>query len=128
MSYDGSVKVIEQCCAPVLAEPLGVSEAVELAAAFKVLADPTRLRILSLVANAAGGELCACELPELTGRSQPTVSHHLKMLWRTPVSLPGSNGESGRGSGWSRIVSMCCEKLSYRQETECESSLVASVL
>lgn len=74
------MKVIEQCCAPVLAEPLAATEAVELAGAFKLLADSTRLRILSLIANADGGEMCACELPELTGRSQPTVSHHLKLL------------------------------------------------
>lgn len=72
--------VIQQCCGPVLCEPLDATEAEELAAAFKLLSDPTRLRILSLVANSAGGELCACDLPEATGKSQPTVSHHLTLL------------------------------------------------
>jgi ArsR family transcriptional regulator, arsenate/arsenite/antimonite-responsive transcriptional repressor len=74
------MEIIQQCCAPVLAEPLEISEAEELAAAFKLLADPTRLRILSLIANSPGGELCACDLPGVTGKSQPTVSHHLSLL------------------------------------------------
>lgn len=79
-SYAGGMKTIHTCCEPVLAEAIDAGEADELAQAFKLLADPVRLRILSLVANASGGELCACELPEITGRSQPTVSHHLSLL------------------------------------------------
>jgi ArsR family transcriptional regulator len=71
---------IDNCCGPVLTEPLDTTRADELAAAFKLLADPTRLRILSLIANAAAGEMCACDLPVLTGKSQPTVSHHLSLL------------------------------------------------
>ncbi len=74
------VKVIEACCEPVLTEPLAAEEADELASAFKVLADPIRLRLLSLVANAPGGELCACDVVDILGRSQPTVSHHLSIL------------------------------------------------
>jgi ArsR family transcriptional regulator len=74
------VKTIEACCDPVLAEPLDAGEAEDLAAAFKVLADPTRLRLLSLIANAEGREVCACDLVVPTGRSQPTVSHHLSIL------------------------------------------------
>ena len=74
------MKVIHTCCEPLLAEALAADEADELAQAFKLLSDPVRLRILSLVANAPGGALCACELPEITGRSQPTVSHHLSLL------------------------------------------------
>ncbi len=74
------VRVIEACCDPVLAEPLGVAEADELASAFKVLADPIRLRLLSLVSNAPDGELCACDVVDTIGRSQPTVSHHLSIL------------------------------------------------
>ncbi|GMQ86190.1 MAG: metalloregulator ArsR/SmtB family transcription factor [Acidimicrobiia bacterium] len=74
------VSVIEPCCAPVLAEPLEHAEADELAAGFKVLADPVRLRLLSLVANAPDGELCACDVVDLIERSQPTVSHHLSIL------------------------------------------------
>jgi ArsR family transcriptional regulator len=78
--YDGAVKIIETCCEPVLTEPIDADEAAELAGAFKLLADPVRLRILSLIANSSGGELCACDLPAIIGRSQPTVSHHLSLL------------------------------------------------
>lgn len=74
------VPTIQQCCQPVLSEPLNGGEAVELAAAFKVLADPVRLQLLSLIANASTGEMCACDLVVPTGRSQPTVSHHLSIL------------------------------------------------
>jgi ArsR family transcriptional regulator len=66
------------CCAPLLAAPLGVDEAEALASAFAALADPVRLRLLSLVAEA--GEICSCDLQEPLGKSQPTVSHHTKAL------------------------------------------------
>lgn len=72
------VKTIEACCGPVLSSALSEQEAGELAAAFRVLADPARLRLLSIVA--ASGEACACDLVEPLGRSQPTVSHHLSVL------------------------------------------------
>jgi ArsR family transcriptional regulator len=71
--YDG-------CCSPVTADVLTEDDATSLAEALKVLADPARLRLLSLVASAASGEACACDLVEPLGRSQPTVSHHLSML------------------------------------------------
>jgi ArsR family transcriptional regulator len=74
------VPIIQSCCQPVLSEPLDGGEAIELAAAFKVLADPVRLLLLSLIANASAGEMCACDLVTPTGRSQPTVSHHLSIL------------------------------------------------
>ena len=68
-----------ECCAPLLDEPLERSEAEQLADWYGVLADPTRLRLLSLIA--AQGESCAaCDLVEPLGVSQPTVSHHLKVL------------------------------------------------
>lgn len=72
--------VIEPCCEPVLVEQLSPTEADQLASGFKLLADPVRLRILSLVANADGGEMCACDIPALVDKSQPTVSHHLGLL------------------------------------------------
>jgi len=72
------VKPIEACCAPVLCSPLSERDADELAAAFKVLADPARLRLLSMIASAE--EACACDLVEPIGKSQPTVSHHLAVL------------------------------------------------
>lgn len=71
---------ITRCCEPIVEDALDVDGADDLAAAFKVLADPVRLRLLSLVATAAGGEVCACDLPAAVDRSQPTVSHHLSVL------------------------------------------------
>lgn len=72
--------VLEGCCQPVTAGVLDESDADDLAAAFKALADPARLRLLSMVAASESGEACACDLVEPVGRSQPTVSHHLSML------------------------------------------------
>jgi ArsR family transcriptional regulator len=74
------VKTIEACCSPLLAAPLDEASATELAAAFKVLADPVRLRLLSLIAAAPEGQACSCDLEEPVGKSQPTVSHHLSVL------------------------------------------------
>jgi ArsR family transcriptional regulator, arsenate/arsenite/antimonite-responsive transcriptional repressor len=68
----------EDCCAAVVEAPLRESEAAELAHVFAALADPVRLRLLSLIA--AAGEVCSCELLTPLGRSQPTVSHHTKIL------------------------------------------------
>jgi ArsR family transcriptional regulator, arsenate/arsenite/antimonite-responsive transcriptional repressor len=68
------------CCGPVLEAPLDASQAEELATGFKVLADPVRLRLLSLIAAAPQQEACACDLVTPLGRSQPTVSHHLGVL------------------------------------------------
>lgn len=74
------VPQLEGCCSPLTATVLDEQDAVELAEALKVLADPARLRLLSLVAAAESGEACACDLVEPVGRSQPTVSHHLSVL------------------------------------------------
>ena len=60
--------------------PLSEADATELARGFAALADPARLRVLSLLASAEAGEVCACDLVGPVGRSQPTVSHHLKVL------------------------------------------------
>ncbi|MER7796577.1 metalloregulator ArsR/SmtB family transcription factor [Microbacterium sp. NPDC096154] len=68
------------CCAPLVREPLGAEDAEELARAIKALADPTRLRLLSIVAASEGREACVCDLTEPVGLAQPTVSHHLKIL------------------------------------------------
>lgn len=68
------------CCTPVTETALSVDQSRELADDFKVLADPVRLRLLSMVANADSGEVCGCDLVEPIGRSQPTVSHHLSVL------------------------------------------------
>jgi len=74
------VRTIEACCAPLLTETLDEEQATELAAAFKVLADPVRLRLLSLIAAAPDGQACSCDLEAPVGKSQPTVSHHLAVL------------------------------------------------
>lgn len=66
------------CCPPVLAAPLDADDAEVLAQAFAALADPVRLRLLSLVA--AAGEICSCDLQQPLGKSQPTVSHHTRAL------------------------------------------------
>jgi len=71
--------LVTECCAPLLDGALTEADAADLAGRFKVLADPARLRVLSLIAASPGGA-CACELVEPVGRSQPTVSHHLKAL------------------------------------------------
>lgn len=68
------------CCQPILEEVVDTESAVQLATAFKALADPVRLRLLSIVATAPSGEACACDLIEPVDRSQPTVSHHLAVL------------------------------------------------
>lgn len=69
------------CCAPVCSEVLDESQAEVIAKSFAALADPVRLRLLSCVATAKGDEVCACDLAALVDRSQPTVSHHMKILF-----------------------------------------------
>ncbi len=68
------------CCPPLLQSRLGRAQAEELAAAFRAVADPARLRLLSLIAAQPEGEACVCHLLRPLGLSQPTVSHHLKLL------------------------------------------------
>jgi ArsR family transcriptional regulator len=75
-----AVRSIEACCSPLLSGPLDEQQAMDLAAAFKVLADPVRLQLLSLIAAAQEGSACSCDLEEPVGKSQPTVSHHLSVL------------------------------------------------
>jgi ArsR family transcriptional regulator, arsenate/arsenite/antimonite-responsive transcriptional repressor len=68
------------CCSSLLREPLTPGQAADLARTLKALADPTRLRLVSMVAAHDGGEACVCELTEPLGLTQPTISHHLKIL------------------------------------------------
>ncbi|RAJ61874.1 DNA-binding transcriptional ArsR family regulator [Streptomyces sp. Amel2xB2] len=69
-----------ECCPTLLTAPLDEEQAAELAPLFKALGDPVRLRLLSLIASRQGGEICVCELTPAFDLSQPTVSHHLKLL------------------------------------------------
>jgi ArsR family transcriptional regulator, arsenate/arsenite/antimonite-responsive transcriptional repressor len=88
------------CLPPVSEAPLGEDEATALAKGFAALADPSRLRLLSLIAAAEGDEVCACDMVEPLGRSQPTVSHHLKVLYEA-----GLVDRQKRGTWvWYRVV------------------------
>lgn len=80
------------CCAPLLREPLADDDAELLAELLRVVADPVRLRLLSLVAAADGRQVCACELVDRLDRSQPTVSHHLKVLTEAGLLLRERRG------------------------------------
>ena len=73
-------KSATSCCAPVLTGRLGAPQADELAGVFRALGDPGRLRLLSFLAAQPGGEACVCHLTQPLGLSQPTVSHHLRVL------------------------------------------------
>src|ERR671937_770477 len=68
------------CCSPLTAEPLTIEQAEQVAPLLKALADPVRLRLMSLVASHDGGEACICELNDAFELSQPTISHHMKVL------------------------------------------------
>ncbi|MFF8769781.1 ArsR/SmtB family transcription factor [Kitasatospora sp. NPDC015120] len=68
------------CCPGLLSAPLDEAQAAELAPLFKALGDPVRLRLLSMIASGQGGEVCVCDLTPQFDLSQPTISHHLKLL------------------------------------------------
>jgi ArsR family transcriptional regulator len=87
------IATIAASCPPLLQQPVSREQADQLAAALKVLADPGRLRLLSLIQAQPGGEACVCHLTEPLGLTQPTVSHHLKVLLNA-----GLVGREQRGS------------------------------
>lgn len=107
-------KVLDGLCCGGLRAPVLTDEAAdELAGVLKALADPVRLRIVSLVASA--GEICACDLPDVLGRSQPTVSHHLSQLVSAGVLDREQRGKWAwfrlrpqRLAAISAILSTCC--------------------
>lgn len=68
------------CCSPLTGGVLDTAAAERLASVFKALADPARVKLVSLIAASEGGEACICDLTEPLGLSQPTVSHHMKLL------------------------------------------------
>src|SRR5215472_7595031 len=69
-----------QCCTPLLRQPLSAGHAASLANILKALADQTRLQLVSMVAAHEDGEACVCDLTSPLGLTQPTISHHLKVL------------------------------------------------
>jgi ArsR family transcriptional regulator len=71
---------LQACCAPITGEVISEENAISLSRALKALADPARLRLLSMIAAHEDGEACVCDLTEPLALSQPTVSHHLKIL------------------------------------------------
>ena len=80
------------CCAPLVREPLTPDAATDLARTLKAIADPARLRLLSMIAAHEGGEACVCDLIEPLGLTQPTVSHHLKVLVEAGLLIRDKRG------------------------------------
>lgn len=80
VNLSGTMVLMELCCTPLYGGILDEEEAVDLATTLSALADPVRLRIVSMLAAAPDGMACGCDLEEPLGLSQPTVSHHLKVL------------------------------------------------
>lgn len=74
------VRDLQACCAPITREPITPGNAESMAKTLRALADPARLRLISMVAAHEGEEACVCDLTEPLGLSQPTVSHHLRVL------------------------------------------------
>lgn len=111
--------VLEQdaCCSPMVREPLGEGAAVDLAHMFKALGDPVRLRLLSLIASFAGGEACVCDLMGPFDVTQPTISHHLKVLREA-----GLVGSERRGTWvYYRVNPAALKRLSALLETPAEA-------
>ncbi len=80
MTWMKLLQEIDACCPPLLSAPLGAKDADTLATSLQALADPARLQLLSLIASCPDTEACGCDLTGPVGLSQPTVSHHLKIL------------------------------------------------
>ena len=105
------------CCSPMVREPLDEAAAVELAKMFKALSDPVRLRLLSLIASHEGGEACVCDLTGPFDVSQPTISHHLKVL--REAGLVGSERRATWVYYW--VVPSAFAKLSALLEAPAEA-------
>lgn len=80
MSKQAGAVASDACCTGLSTAPLAEQQAADLATVFKALGDPIRLRLLSLIAARPDGEICVCELTPAFELSQPTISHHLKLL------------------------------------------------
>src|SRR5215510_5869577 len=112
MSATASTDQPDACCTPSpVAVPLAPADAEQLAATFSALADPVRLRLLSLIA--AAGECCSCDLQEPLGKSQPTVSHHTKTLAAAGLIV----GEKRGKWTWWRVVPQRLDDLRHILDT-----------
>ncbi len=97
----------DECCTPLALEPLPETDAEVLSERFAALGDPVRLRLVSLLANADGGAVCVCDLTEPVGRSQGTVSHHLKVLSKAGLVTAEKRGRNM----WYSVVPTALESL-----------------
>ena len=95
------------CCAAVGSTEFDADDAEELARGYAALADPVRLHLLSMIASSGAGEACVCDLVEPTGRSQPTVSHHLRILREAGLVTSDKRGTWA----WYRVVPERLEQL-----------------
>lgn len=107
----GSTDDAATCCGPTIAAPLDTDRAGEFARAFAALADPVRLRLLSLIATS--GECCSCDMQEPLGKSQPTISHHTKALAEAGLIV----GERRGKWMWWRIVPGRLDALRHALDT-----------
>src|SRR3954454_18974956 len=85
---------LDACCSPVTSGIVGDDAAETLARAFKALGDPTRVKLLSMMAAAPDGEACICDMTEPVGLSQPTVSHHMRLLVEAGLATRDQRGRS----------------------------------
>ena len=101
------------CCPPMFRAPITENQATELADVLKAMADPARLRLISIIASSPGAEACACDLAEPLGRSQPTVSHHLTQLVKAGLLTREQRGKWA----WFRLnadrVAQICDCLAF---------------
>ncbi|NDK88651.1 helix-turn-helix transcriptional regulator [Gordonia desulfuricans] len=111
------------CCAPLSSEPLSAADAAMLTPLFKALADPVRLRLLSSVASHVGGEACVCDISSGVDVTQPTISHHLRVLREAGLL------ESERRGTWVyyRVVPSVLQRLSSFFLIDHEASMIGSV-
>src|SRR3954453_7396328 len=84
---------LDACCSPVTSGIVGDDAAETLARAFKALGDPTRVKLLSMMAAAPDGEACICDMTEPVGLSQPTVSHHMRLLVEAGLATREQRGK-----------------------------------
>jgi len=93
LRVEPETRTFEACCPELLGNPLDEQQAESMAGLLKALADPVRLRLVSIVAASATGEVCACDLHVQLGRTQATISHHLSQLVRAGILAREQRGK-----------------------------------
>lgn len=107
VSTDETTSAPSTCCAPLFESDFDEAAAIETAAVLKALADPVRLQLVSIIGRAESGEACACDLPTAVGKSQPTVSHHLRQLTEAGLLQREQRGKWA----WFRLDSTQLERI-----------------